>query len=474
MSERDDLRAGEALPGESPPDPLPEPPSPPQPPVPVAAQPPALPPWLRSQDTGLPPPGSPGRVDATHPAPAAPAPEPFLPSPPTPTAAGPLLPPPPTTTAAGNEQAVATAASNEQAGATAAGNEPSVATPPRPFGAAMATGVLLTLAGGSVAAGGILGLWQAEQPGFAVKALISGAVAVVLLVGAVLMRLVRGSEDLRGLLAVVGIAFAAASLTFAYDPADAGDHDNLVKFALVAGVVAVLGWFCSVVVPSAVAGLLAAVALPAAAGAGVWLGVDAPTWVEAYVAALGTGLALAAVLPRVTALRPHATGLGWTLAGAALAVAVPAVALMTRGDAVALAAGATASAALLALAARHRHLPAALGALAGFATLESVLISSFLVQSGGGDGQASRLVAVAIAGAALLVLVAAAVLLDARGRLPRPSARLAASIADVLLVAALALAVVSIFTGPGEVPVKPTQYITVGSTATHAPPAARS
>jgi hypothetical protein len=334
--------------------------------------------------------------------------------------------------------------------------------PRRAFGDTLAAGVLLSLAGGSATAGGVLALWQTDVFGFAVKALICGAIAVVLLAAAVVLRLVRGSDDLRGLLAVAGLAFAAASLTFADNPATPSGHDNLVKFALVAGLVTVLGWFASIVVPSAVAGFLAAVALPVAVGAGVWLGLAAPTWVEVYVAALGVGLALAAVLPRVALLRPHPTGLGWALAGASVAVAVSAVALTTRGDSTALAAGGTASAALLLLAHRHRHLPAALGALAGLAALESVLVTRFVVEADP-SVQTSRFVVVAIVGCVLVLLVGAGVLITARGwRLPQN--RLPVGPADVLIVASLALAIVSLFTGPGDVQLTPTPLLPSAST----------
>lgn len=330
----------------------------------------------------------------------------------------------------------------------------------------MATGVLLTLAGGSAAAGGILALQQTEALSFTTKALICGGAAALLLAGAVVLRLVRGSDDLRGTLAVVGIAFATACLAFAYDPAAAGDHDNLVKFAIGAGIVAVLGWFACMVVPSAVAGLLAAIALPSAAGAGIWLGFTAPTHVQVYVTALGVGLVLALLLPRVAMLRPHPTGLGWTLAGAALAVTLPAVELITRGDASAIAAGATAAGGLLLLAQRHRHLPSALGALAGLAVLEGELVSKYLGSAAGSTGlQTTQLIAVAATGGVLVLLVAAAVLLSARGRMqPRWSLPLLRP-AEVLLLAALALALVSLVTGPGDVPFNPPQ-LSSGSTAT--------
>jgi hypothetical protein len=341
------------------------------------------------------------------------------------------------------------------------------ATTPRAYGDRMATGVLLTLAAGSAAAGGILALQQTSSFSFTSKALISGGAAAVLLAASVVLRLVRGSDDVRGALAVIGIAFATACLAFAYDPAGAGDHDNLVKFAIGAGIVAVLGWFACIVVPSAVTGLLAAIALPSAAGAGIWLGFTAPTHVQVYVTALGVGLVLALLLPRLAVLRPHPTGLGWTLGGAALAVTLPAVELTTRGDATALAVGATAAAGLLLLAQRHRHLPSALGALAGLAVLEGELVSRYLGTAGSSGPQIHQLIAVAAAGGVLVVLIAVAVLLAARGRtLPRwplPVIRPA----DVLLLAALALAMVSLLTGPGDVPFNPPQ-LSSGSTATHA------
>jgi hypothetical protein len=333
----------------------------------------------------------------------------------------------------------------------------------------MAVGVLLTLAGGSAAAGGILALQQTDSLTFTSKALVSGGAAAALLAAAVVLRLVRGSEDLRGTLAIIGLAFATTCLAFAYDPAGAGDHDNVVKFALGAGIVSVLGWFVAVVVPSAVAGLLAAVALPAAVGAGVWLGFTAPTHVQVYVAALGTALLLAVLLPRVPATRPHPGGLGWSLGGVALAVAVPAMELTTRGDAAALAAGATAAMGLLLVAQRHRNLPAALGALAGLATLEAVLVVRYLGVADSSGPQLTQLIAVAAGGGALVVLVGLGVLLGARGRTmarwPVPLLRPA----ELFLLAALALALVSLATGPGDVPYNPPQ-LSSASSATHVAP----
>ena len=404
----------------------------------VPAEPPPLPPWLRSEPVGQPAPPA-----------AEPVPEP----PPEPAGganvaaaaeeAAPEVPPPPFSEGISASQAPA-------------------------FGDTMALGVLLTFAGGSATAGGIFALQQSDQLSFTVKAIICGGIAVVLLAGALALRLVRGSDPLRGTLAVIGIAFAAAGLAFAYDPSGPTDHDNLVKFALDAGLVTVLGWFTAIAVPSAVAGLIAAVGLPVAAGAGVWLGITSPTHVQVYVTALGLGLALAVALPRVRAMRPHARGLGWALAGAAVVVALPAAELITRGDAVAMAAGSTASAALLLIAQRHRNLPAAIGALLGFAALESTLVTTYVGLNDSGPASSTRLLVIAIAGAVLVGLVAAVTLLTARGR-ARPRWSLPVSATELVLVAALALTLVALFTGPGDVPYNPPQ-LSSGSTATSAAP----
>jgi len=458
--------------------PVPEPPTPPIPPVPPVpepvedhslpplpdaggtpdvASPPSRPPWLRDAPLGAPPPGSPGRFGletpplppATTPAEAEAAAPAAVPPPPPPWAAPPPPAPVATTGAAAAIEADAT---------------------PRAFGDRMATGVLLTLAAGSAAAGGILALQQTDSLSFTTKALVTGGAAALLLAAAVVLRLVRGSEDLRGALAVIGIAFAAACLAFAYDPANAGDHDNVVKFALGAGIVTVLGWFAAIVVPSAVAGLLASVALPAAVGAGVWLGFESPTHVQVYVAALCVGLLLAVLLPRVAFVRPHPGGLGWALSGAAVAVTLPAIELLSRGDAVAVAAGATAAAGLLLLAQRHRNLVCALGALAGLAALEGELVSRYLGTGGGGSVATQQLVGVAVIGGVLVVLIGLGVLLSARGRAwPRWPAPRVVGPAELLLLAALALALVALATGPGDVPFNPPQ-LSSGSTATYAGP----
>lgn len=432
--------------------PAPEPPAPPIPPVPPVPEPveggepagmahdedyslPPLPDAAGTLDVAPPPSRPPWLRDAPLGAPHAPPPPP----------AQPPLPPAPPPVAA-----------------------PAAETAPRAFGERMATGVLLTLAAGSAAAGGILALQQTDSLSFTSKALVTGGAAALLLAVAVVLRLVRGSEDLRGALAITGIAFATACLAFAYDPGNAGDHDNVVKFALGAGIVTILGWFAAIVVPSAVAGLLASIALPAAVGAGVWLGFESPTHVQVYVAALCVGLLLAVLLPRLAFVRPHPTGLGWALSGAAVAVTLPAVELLSRGDAVAMAAGATAAAGLLLLAQRHRNLLCALGALAGLAALEGELVSRYLGNDSGGIAT-QQLIAVAAIGGGLAVLVGVGVLLSARGRaMPRwPVPRVGP--AELLLVAALALALVSLATGPGDVPFNPPQ-LSSGSTATYAVP----
>jgi len=401
----------------------------------ASAPPPAVPPWLRTTDPTAPP-GSPGRVSDAPPG---------MPTPP-PTWAPPAPPLPPTAPAA-----------------------TTTTPPPRLFGEQMATGVLLTLAGGSVAAGSILALIATGSMSFTTKALVSGGAAAVLLAAAVVLRLVRGSEDLRGMFAVVGIAFAVTCVAFAYDPAGATDHDNFVKYALGAGVVSVLGWFTCIAVPSAVAGFLAALALPSAVAVGVFLSLESPTQVQLYVSSLGTGLVLAVILPRFAVLRPHPTGLGWALAGAVVAVTGGAIQLITRGDATAVACGATAAAGLLLLAQRHRHLPAALGALAGFAALEAELVNRYITDNA--DSAATppmhALIAVAAAGGLLIVLVAAGVLLSARGRLRLRWPVAAIRPAEILLAASLALALVSLVTGPGDVPFNPPQLSTT-TALTHA------
>jgi hypothetical protein len=307
-----------------------------------------------------------------------------------------------------------------------------------------------------------------------IRAVICGVAAAVLLAGAVLLRLVRGTEDLRGTFAVVGIGFAAACIAFAYNPDQATAQNTLTKFALGAGVVAVLSWFAAVVVPSAVAGLLGVVALGAATGAGVWLGLESPTHVQVFVAALGIGIAVALLLPRIPMLRPHPTGLGWALAGAALVITVPAIELMARQDAVAIAAGACASAALLALAQRYRNLPAALGALAGLAYLELLVVST---RTGDGNGavQGTQLIIFVAVGAVLAVLVAAAVVVQQRRRTAvanRPRRPAPVGIADLLLVAALALSVLTLFTGPRDIQLSPTQLQPGTTTTSAAPPVA--
>jgi hypothetical protein len=329
----------------------------------------------------------------------------------------------------------------------------------------MAAGVLLSLAAGSLAGGGIFALQQASDWSFTVRGIVCGAIAGALLAVAVVLRLVRGTEEVRGTLAFIGIAFAAACVAFAYDPADATNHDNLVKFALVAGIVAVLGWFASIVVPSAVAGLLGVIALPTAVGAGIWLGWAQPTHVEVYVAALCIGIVLTIALTRIRMLRPHPTGLGWALGGTALVIAVPAGEIMARSDAIALAAGAAASAGLLVLAQIHRHLPSALGAFLGLAYLEAVLIVRHVGDAGGSSVQTVQLITVVIVGGAIALLVGAAVLMASRGgrrwRWPLP-----VSLAELFFVAALVLALLALFTGPaGDVPLTPSP-LQPGATAT--------
>lgn len=341
------------------------------------------------------------------------------------------------------------------------------------FGDRMAAGVLLTLAAGSMIGGGIYALLGGDVDS-TIRLAICGVVAAVLIAGAILLRFVRGSEDLRGTLAITGIAFAAACLAFAYTPAETDPHTVLGKFALVAGLVTVLAWLCAIAVPSAVAGLIGVIALGASTGAGIWLLVDQPTMVEVFVAALGIGVAVALVLPRIALLRPHPAGLGWALGGAALVVAVPAIGLMARDTPFPMAAGATASAALLAVAQRHRNLPAAAGAFAGLAYLEVLLVATRTGATGNSPNGTTQLIIVAIVGVALTVLVAAAAILERRAR-PWPALRRPwpVGVTDLLLIAALALAVISLFTANSGAPFTPTQ-LSPAQTATHVLPATPS
>jgi hypothetical protein len=336
------------------------------------------------------------------------------------------------------------------------------------FGDRIAAGVLLTLAAGSMIGGGIVALANSGSDlDPTVRTIICGVVAAVLLAGAILLRFVRGTEDLRGTVAVTAIAYAAACLVFAYTPDPADAHNTLVKFALVAGLVTVLSWFAAAAVPSAVAGTIGVVALGVSVGAGIWLLVDQPTVIEVFVAALGIGLAVALVLPRVALLRPHPAGLGWALGGAALVVALPAIGLMARQDPFTMAAGATASAALLAVAQRHRNLPAALGAFAGLAYLEALLVATRTGAAGNSPNGTTQLIIVVVVGVALVVLVSVAVVLERRAR-PWPGLRRPwpVGITDLLLLAALALALISLFTGNGNVPLNPNQ-LSPTQTATH-------
>jgi hypothetical protein len=338
---------------------------------------------------------------------------------------------------------------------------------PHVFGDRMAAGVLLTLAAASMIGGGIYALLVAGSGiSDTIRAVICGVAAAVLLAVAVVLRLVRGSDDLRGTLAVTGIGFAAACIAFAYNPDLVDNHDLVVKAGLAAGVVTVLSWFAAVVVPSAVAGMIGVVALGTAAGLGVWLGIDQATHTQVFVAAIGVGLAAALVLPRIALMRPHPAGLGWALGGAALVVAVPAIELMAKQDAVSLAAGATASAAMLAVAQRHRNLPAAIAALAGLAYLEVLLVAT-RTGAEGGSLQGTQLITFVIVGAALVVLVSAAVLLQARARPARaPRRRMPVGVEEILLVAALALSILSIFAGSNDPQFTPSP-LESGSTATH-------
>jgi hypothetical protein len=341
------------------------------------------------------------------------------------------------------------------------------------FGDRMAAGVLVSLAAASMIGGGIFALAQSgSDVGPTLRALICGLAAAVLLAGAVVLRLVRGTEDLRGALAVTGIAFAAACVVFAYNPTDPTDHDNLVKFALATGVVTILSWFAAVVVPSAVAGMLGVVALATGVGLGVWLLRDDHQPIQVLVAAMGVGLAVALVLPRLKVLRPHHTGLGWALGGAALVIAVPTAGLMATNGGFALAAGATASAALLVLAQQFRNLPAAIGAFVGLGYLELTLV----VRRSGIDSTqtTTQLIVFVAIGAALSLLVAAAVMVQARRpRAPASTRRrwpLPVTIAELLLVAALALAVASLVIDTPSSQFTP-NLLQPSTTATHTAPA---
>ncbi len=63
-----------------------------------------------------------------------------------------------------------------------------------------------------------------------------------------------------------------------------------------------------------------------------------------------------------------------------------------------------------------------------------------------------------------MIVVAVAAVLQARARPAQPRRRLPVGIAELLLVAALALALISLFTANTDVPLNPTQ-LQPGSTA---------
>jgi hypothetical protein len=369
-------------------------------------------------------------------------------------------------------------------------SQPPQPPPPRPVAAAappwwagtwggrLAADVILTVAGASLFSG-VIGLLGVKNVGFEKASILCVVAFGVLSAAAVGLRWVEGVEDARGTLAIVALLFVPACFLFADDLANPSLHDNLQKVCIAAGILTVAAAVTAVALPSAVAGALATLGLGAAIGSGVWLGLDAPTQLQISVATAGLGLfMLLAVprlgwlprLPRMTwlgRLPTHPMAPGWILGTSALVLVGPPLGyLAVRNDGFTIAAAVCGGFGLLILAQLRRNLAIALGAFVIVITIEAVLLTRYFRPAPGSDttgtdagtAATAALIVVGVAGIALVALVS---LVLYRRAAPAPLG-LPATLGQALLGAAFVLALISLWTVPGNEPGTPIVPVDVG------------
>jgi len=291
------------------------------------------------------------------------------------------------------------------------------AEPEAPFGTRLASQVLLTLSALTVY-GGLHGLLQVSGSDRSLRAIIFAAAFVALFSLAFLLRAAPLGGELRSALAVVAVLCVPAMVFYGLSPDNPSSAESSRVAALAFGLTAIAGLVSAVLMPSAVAGSLAAFALVVGVGSAV-AGTPRATSVDSSVAAGVVALLILLLAPRLRAVRPHPAGLRWLMSTGAVLAALSAIALVVTGAAVAEAAAGITGLGLLVTAGRRRSLPFALTAFAVLAALEAEVLSR--ATSGGGAGASGTLVAVLIGGFALAV---------ATSLLARPGAAGAASVRD--------------------------------------------
>jgi hypothetical protein len=286
-----------------------------------------------------------------------------------------------------------------------------------PFGTRLAPQVLLTLSALTVY-GGLHGLLQVNGSDRSLRAIIFAAAFVALFSLAFRLRASPLAGELRSALAMVAVLCVPAMVFYGLSPDNPSGAESSRVAALAFGLTAVAGLVSAVLMPSAVAGSLAASALVIGVGSAV-AGTPRATSVDSSVAAGVIALVILLLAPRLPAIRPHPAGLRWLMGTAAVLAALPAIALVVTGAAVAEAAGGITGVGLLVSAGRRRSLPFAIAAFAVLAALEAEVLSR--ATSGGGAGATGTLVALLIASVALAVATAL---------LARPAPAGAASVRD--------------------------------------------
>ncbi|TMC50729.1 MAG: hypothetical protein E6J14_03990 [Chloroflexi bacterium] len=291
------------------------------------------------------------------------------------------------------------------------------AEPETPFGTRLASQVLLTLSALTVY-GGLHGLLQVNGSDRSLRAIIFAAAFVALFSLAFLLRAAPLGGELRSALAVVALLCVPAMVFYGLSPDTPSSAESSRVAALAFGLTAIAGLVSAVLMPSAVAGSLAAFALVVGVGSAV-AGTPRATSVDSSVAAGVVALLILLLAPRLRAVRPHPAGLRWLMGSGAVLAALSAIALVVTGAAVAEAAAGITGLGLLVTAGRRRSLPFALTAFAVLAALEAEVLSR--ATSGGGAGASGTLVAVLIGGFAVAI---------ASSLLARPGAAGAASVRD--------------------------------------------
>jgi hypothetical protein len=319
-------------------------------------------------------------------------------------------------------------------------------------GGNLARGVFLFIGGVSVLSG-LGSLVSRNGVGAGLAAAIFGVAFAVTFFVAMMLRPGQGLDPVRSTLGIVSILFLVACFALAVGVADQGPTDartQLIRAAVAAGLFTFGMAGVGVLIPSAVAAGLAMLGLVttvelACAAAGVVLFGFAVAGVVAGVAALE-------VAYRVPRLRVHPAAPVWMVNVAAVLTGIAATALGASLQGTALTATALAGVALVVVAWRWHAVVAAVVAVWPLSLVEGYAIAYAV-----GNDSTSAGVIVLLVGLVVLMLVAV-LGMRARGA-PREARSRPVLLDELLLVAAAAVALVSLSqVGSGTAPFRSTPF----------------